>query len=83
MFPEYKDGDIVIVRKQPAADSGRDVVAYVNGKDATLKRYIKSETGVTLRALNPAYETKTYSLEDVRKLPVEVLGVVVEQRRSR
>ena len=65
MFPEYQDGDIVIVRKQETADTGDDVVAYINGYDATLKRLVKSPMGLTLRALNPAYESKTFSLADV------------------
>ena len=83
MYPEYLDGDIVIVRKQPTADTGQDVVAYVNGYNATLKRLIKSEKGLTLRALNPAYESKTYSNQEVAELPIEIAGVVVEQRRNR
>ena len=83
MFPEYQDGDIVIVRKQETADTGDDVVAYINGYDATLKRLVKSPMGLTLRALNPAYESKTFSLADVENLPVCIAGIVVEQRRNR
>ena len=83
MYPEYKDGDIVVVRKQETADNGDDVVAYVDGYNATIKRILISDKGITLRALNPAYETKTYSKEEVQELPVTILGVVVEQRRRR
>lgn len=83
MFPEYQDGDIVIVRKQETADTGDDVVAYINGYDATLKRLVRSPLGLTLRALNPAYESKTFSLADVEVLPVRIAGIVVEQRRNR
>jgi repressor LexA len=83
MFPEYQDGDIVIVRKQETADTGDDVVAYINGYDATLKRLVRSPLGLTLRALNPAYESKTFSSADVENVPVRIAGVVVEQRRSR
>lgn len=83
MYPEYMDGDIVIVRRQPNAETGDDVIAYVNGYNATLKRLIKSERGITLRAVNPAYETKTYSNEEIQTLPISIAGVVVEQRRSR
>ena len=83
MYPEYMDGDIVIVRRQPNAETGDDVIAYVNGYNATLKRLIKSERGITLRAVNPAYETKTYSNEEIQTLPISIAGVVVEQRRNR
>ena len=83
MYPEYMDGDVVIVRRQPDANTGDDVIAYVNGYNATLKRLIKSERGITLRPLNPAYETKTYTNEEIESLPISIAGVVVEQRRSR
>ena len=83
MFPEYQDGDIVIVRKQETADTGDDVVAYINGYDATLKRLVKSPISLTLRALNPAYESKTFSLADIDNVPVRIAGIVVEQRRNR
>lgn len=83
MYPEYMDGDIIVVRKQSNADSGDDVVAYVNGYNATLKRLIKSDKGLTLRALNPAYESKFYSNKEVMELPIKIAGIVVEQRRNR
>lgn len=83
MYPEYMDGDIVIVRKQETAETGDDVVAYVNGYDATLKRLVRSERGITLRPLNPAHEPRTFTNEEIMQLPVRLAGVVVEQRRNR
>ena len=49
------DGDIVIVQQQSAAENGEIVVAIIEG-EATLKRYIKKDTRVILRAENPQYE---------------------------
>lgn len=83
MFPEYLDGDIVIIRKQSTAETGDDVVAYVNGYDATLKRLQRMTGGIRLKALNPQYESKFYSNEDIKNLPVTILGVVVEMRRTK
>lgn len=83
MFPEYLDGDIVIIRKQNTAETGDDVVAYVNGYDATLKRLQRMTGGIRLKALNPQYESKFYSNEDIKNLPVTILGVVVEMRRTK
>ena len=45
MWPDYLDGDVVIVRKAPVCDSGDVCVAYVNGYDATLKQVKISEDG--------------------------------------
>lgn len=80
MEPKISDGDIVIVRKQPDVDSGEIAVVLVNGDDATVKRVKKSAAGITLIANNPAYDPMFYSNEDIEKLPVAILGRVVELR---
>ncbi len=83
MVPEYLDGDIVIIRAQPTADTGDDVVAYIGGADATLKRIVVTTTGVQLRPLNPAYETRSFTNAQIESLPLVIAGIVVEQRRRR
>lgn len=80
MEPKISDGDIVIVRKQPDVDSGEIAVVLVNGDDATVKRVKKSAVGITLISNNPAYDPMFYSNEDIEKLPVAILGRVVELR---
>ena len=83
MYPEYMDGDIVIVRQQNVADTGDDVVAYIGGYDATLKRLTITPGGLQLRPLNAAYEVRSFTNEEILRLPVTIAGVVVEQRRRR
>ena len=83
MTPEYRDGDIVIVRVQPTAETGDDVVAYIGGSDATLKRFTRTTNGIQLRPLNPAYPVRSFTQEQVLALPVTLAGIVVEQRRIR
>lgn len=80
MEPKISSGDIVIVRKQPDVESGEVAVVLVNGDDATIKRVKKSAAGITLIANNPAYDPVFYSNEDIEKLPVAILGRVVELR---
>lgn len=83
MYPDYLDGDTIIVRKTPAFESGDVCVVYVNGFDATLKRVKVDESGAwTLIPRNPEYPPKTYSAREVRTVPVSVAGVVVELRRK-
>ena len=81
MLPEYRDGDIVILRVQETAETGDDVVAYIGDADATLKRITVAENGIQLRPLNPAYQTQSFTRSEVLALPVTIAGVVVEQRR--
>lgn len=83
MVPEYRDGDVVILRVQPTAETGDDVVAYIGNTDATLKRLTKTESGIQLRPLNPDYAVRSFSNTEVQALPVTIAGVVVEQRRMR
>lgn len=80
MLPRMKDGDIIIVRKQPDAESGETVVATVNGYEATCKVLRKSPTGIELLPTNPAYDPQYYDNEQVKSLPVTILGRVVELR---
>lgn len=80
MEPKISNGDIVIVRKQPDVESGEIAVVLVNGDDATVKKVKKSSAGITLIANNPVYDPVFYSNEDIEKLPVAILGRVVELR---
>lgn len=82
MSPYFLDGDIVIVKKQDNAENGDIVIALVNGNDACCKKYFKNQNGVTLHSLNPVYEPMAFSAEEVDTLPVQVIGVVVELRRT-
>ena len=83
MVPEYRDGDVVILRMQETAETGDDVVAYIGNSDATLKRLTVTEQGIQLRPLNPAYTTRAFSNEEIRTLPITIAGIVVELRRVR
>lgn len=83
MSPEYLDGDIIILRKASNCDSGKDCAVMVDGNDATFKRIRKQGTSIVLQPLNPNYNPWVYSNEEVKRLPVTILGYVVEQRRKR
>lgn len=83
MFPEYLDGDIIILQKASDCDSGKDCAVLINGDDATFKRVRKTSHGIVLQPLNHNYEPRIYSNEDIQSLPITILGFVVEQRRKR
>lgn len=83
MEPEFKEGDIVIVREQPDVESGDIAVVLVNGDEATLKKVKKDQNGLFLYAFNQAvYEPHFYSNDDIENLPVRIVGRVIENRRS-
>lgn len=80
MVPVIPDGSVVIVRIQPDAESGEFVVAQINGQDATVKKLLKRTDGITLQPLNPNYEPLFYSEEEKERIPVKIIGKVVEIR---
>lgn len=80
MEPKISNGDVVIVCKQEDCETGDVAAVIVNGESATVKRIKKRPEGLMLIPSNPAYEPMFYSNEDVEKLPVKILGKVVELR---
>ena len=80
MEPKISDGDVVIVRKQPDIDSGQIAIVCVNGDEATCKKIMKQDNGILLLPLNPTFAPTFYSNEDIERIPITILGRVVELR---
>lgn len=80
MEPRLCAGDVVIVKKQASAQDGDIVIALVNGDEATVKKFKKRPEGVMLIPLNPQFDTMFYSNDEIERLPVSILGKVVELR---
>ncbi|MEI7498693.1 MAG: transcriptional repressor LexA [Candidatus Falkowbacteria bacterium] len=69
------DNDIVIVKKQSAADNGDTVVAIIDNNEATLKRFYQEPDKIRLQPANP-------SLKPIYREEVEIRGVVVSIIRN-
>lgn len=80
MSPRMMEGDVVIVRHQPVAESGDIVIAKVNGEEATCKKLVKHEHGISLVPYNSNYEPMYFTNEEVIIKPVKIIGKVVELR---
>lgn len=78
MYPVLLDGDRVVIRVQPTAETGDICACYVNGYDATLKRISLTSSSITLKPENPSYPPKTYTHPG----EVTIAGKVVEVRRN-
>jgi repressor LexA len=81
MSPDIPNGSTVIVRKQDDVESGEIAVVAINGEDATCKRVIKHELGITLASLNPSFEPMVFGNRDIEEMPIRILGRVMEVRR--
>ncbi len=82
MSPDYKNGDIIIVKQQEDCNSGDDCVVMVNGDDATFKRVIKQNNAIILKPLNNEYEPYYFTLKEIITKPVKIIGVAIEIRRK-
>lgn len=80
MQPKMEEGDVVIVRKQASVENGETAVVMVNGEDATVKKIKITDGGIMLVATNPKFEPMFYSNDEIHKLPVTIVGKVVELR---
>lgn len=80
MEPRMREGDVVIVRKQDDAETGDTVVVLVNGDSATVKKIKYGQDGISLIPTNSTHDVQFYSAADVERLPVRVIGRVVELR---
>lgn len=82
MTPLFDDGDTVIVHKQDDFENGDNCVVLINGEEATIKKVYKDNTGIELKAVNPYYPPRVFSKEDIKDLPVKIIGVVEKSIRN-
>ena len=73
---DIDEGDYVIVRQQPLAESG-DIVVALMEDEATVKRLFISDEKIELRPENPAYPVISIGAEN----DLRILGKVIAVRR--
>lgn len=77
MEPSIRDGDVIIVRRQHAAERGETVVAMVgDDQDGTVKRYYPGRDSVELRPENGEFQS-------IRSSEVKIVGKVIGVVSSR
>lgn len=82
MFPEFRNGDTIIFQKVDDCPNGSYCAVSINCTECTFKKVIKKENGITLMPLNLDYEPMFFTNKEVEELPVTILGIVKEIRRS-
>ena len=83
MEPTIMDGDIVIVRRQNYVENGDIAIVLIDGEEATAKEVKESADGITLIGHNTAvYTPHFYSAQEVKNLPVQIIGRVVQSIRK-
>ena len=81
MEPLIRHGDIVIVRKQDDYADGDIVVVLVNGDEGVCKRLeCRNNGGIALISINPEYKPIVFTKDQIKNLPVRIMGRCVERR---
>lgn len=76
-----EEGDIVIINiGEKPKDNGMGLIC-INGDNAIIRRMNYTDDGIMLTPLNPAYGTMTYSKEQIGRIPLHLVGQVVEIRK--
>ena len=78
MFPKYNENDTVVFEKNNDFQSanGKDCAVMVNGDDATFKKILLNDDGITLIPYNAgAYELMMYSNKDIEEKPIRIIGI--------
>ena len=80
MLPLLSEGDLVIVHDQNDVESGQTAVILINGEEATVKKVVKTNEGIELHSMNPYYPVKKFTYEDMKSIPVKIIGRVKEAK---
>ncbi len=86
MCPKYNENDIVIFEhiEDFVSAQKKDCAVMVNGFDATFKNVTITENGITLVPLNinnsDNYQPTFYNEEQIKGLPVKIVGIAREKR---
>lgn len=82
MSPIFIEGDIVIIKKQNDCENNQIAIVIVNGDEGTIKKVRKTEQGIILQPLNPAYAPMIFTNEEIKSMPITIVGIVKQLKRE-
>ena len=80
MKPRMQENDYVVVLRQDTVASGDLALVMVGTNILTLKRLETERGGYLLSSNSPFFRPVFYSAEDIARIPVRIIGKVVELR---
>mgnify|MGYP003292918835 CR=1 FL=1 len=79
MYPEFKEGDLVLVQCQPSVESGSYAVVTVDDEMGVVKRVVIGDNFIELQSVNPMYPPRRFEGEDI--LRIRIFGLVKGMKR--
>ncbi len=81
MYPIYLNGDIILCLRSATIESDGIVAAVIyNSSYASLKKVVKTETGVSLVPINPMYQATEISGADLEQFHIQGIPKLVIRR---
>lgn len=80
MTPTINDGDLVLVRRQDAVESGQYAVVLLDSEEGLVKRIALGPDWIELQSINHYYPPRRF--EGNAATSVRILGKVIESRRK-
>ena len=74
------DQDLIYVKQCDDVKSGTIAVILIGNTEVTVKRIIKKEPFLILEAANSTVPARYFTQEEVRDLPVKIIGKVLYSR---
>lgn len=80
MYPEFHDGDFVLVECTPSVESGSFAVVIVDNENGVVKRVVYADDYVELLSVNPMYPPRIFKGADMER--IRIFGKVVGLKRN-
>lgn len=80
MYPEFHEGDFVLVECTPTVDSGSFAVVLVDNENGVVKRVVYGDDYIELVSVNPMYPPRTFRGADMTR--IRIFGKVVGLKRN-
>lgn len=82
MAPVFLEGDIVIVHKQNDCENNQIAIVIINGEEGTIKKVRKTDSGIILQPLNPVYAPMVFTIDEIKTVPISIVGIVKQLKRD-
>ncbi len=80
MYPEFKEGDLVLIKGQSTVESGSYAVVTVDDELGVIKRVIMGNKFIELQSVNPMYPPRRFEGKDMSR--IRIIGLVKGMKRT-
>ena len=82
MYPTLIKNDIVIIKKQKYFENGDFVALNIDKKKSIIRKVWKSKENIIFQTISPDYEPIILTNEEIKTMPIEIIGVVKQMKRN-